>query len=1059
MENIGRMMRNVLFFICVQSLHGFVVQFTEIWGLPRPVVRPNFATVKTGYRGGSGRVPLLPEQTKNTMFRYPLLLLLAILLLATLPARARDGQPCRLSGRVTDARTGEAVCGAAIVVGESRLWAISDHEGRYLIPGIADRQIELHVTCLGYVACTVPLSLGDGENTLDLTLREANLSIDEVVVTAQTRTETSGSSQVIDRRTIEHAQLININEIGSLLPGGKTAGDQNLTSGSSRIALHAGGGSEMGNASFGTAVELDGMRIGNNASTAETAGTDLRHIGVSNIESVEVITGIPSVEYGDLSNGIVKIRTRRGKTPFLVEMTVEPRTRQMAISKGFLLGRDGSERTGILNVNIERARSVSNLASPHTAYDRNNLNLTYSNTFRDRRDRPLRLTASVAGNLGGYNSEADPDEFKESYTRTRDYAARGNVQLEWLLDKPCISNLYVQATASYSDKLTETNENRNSASTQPYIHTTEAGYHIAERYDDNPAADIILSPTGYWYTLSRTDSKPLSYSFKVRADWNRRAGEAVSRLLLGSEVTGSGNLGRGLYYTDMRYAPTWREYRYDRLPFMHNAALFVEEQLTLPVTQRSLLRLSAGLRADATLIRSSEYGTVASLSPRLNAKYVLWENRRSFVSDLAVRIGWGKSVKQPSFQTLYPATSYSDRLAFAPGTTADGTTFYAYYTQPTTPARNPDLKWQYTVQQEAGIEATLGGTRLAVTLFRNRTVNPYMSRTIYTPFTYKLTTQADLEAGCTIPSADRIYTIDRETGIVTVLDRTGTQAPQTIGYRERNTFVAQTQYTNGSPVERWGVDFTADFAQINPLRTRIRLDGNYYRYKGLNLTEVASTLSSSASMADGSPYKYIGYYAGAAAVSNGSLKKQVNLNMTVITHIPRIRMIFSVRLETTLYDYGRNLSQYGDGSPRGYLLDSSSDYFGASVPLNDRGRYVAVYPEYYTTWEAPDERIPFAEKFAWARDNDPALYQELAKLVVKSNTSYYFDSERISASFAVNFNLTKEIGRFASITFYARNFLHNMGRVRSSQTGLESSLFGSSRIPQFYYGLSLRLKL
>ena len=129
------------------------------------------------------------------------------------------------------------------------------------------------------------------------------------------------------------------------------------------------------------------------------------------------------------------------------------------------------------------------------------------------------------------------------------------------------------------------------------------------------------------------------------------------------------------------------------------------------------------------------------------------------------------------------------------------------------------------------------------------------------------------------------------------------------------------------------------------------------------------------------------------------------------------------------------------------------------MPLNDRGRYVAVYPEYYTTWEAPDERIPFAEKFAWARDNDPALYQELAKLVVKSNTSYYFDSERISASFDVNFNLTKEIGRFASITFYARNFLHNMGRVRSSQTGLESSLFGSSRIPQFYYGLSLRLKL
>ena len=55
-------------------------------------------------------------KNNNGMSRYPLLLLLALLLLATLPARARDGQPCRLTGRVTDARTGEAVCGAAIVV-------------------------------------------------------------------------------------------------------------------------------------------------------------------------------------------------------------------------------------------------------------------------------------------------------------------------------------------------------------------------------------------------------------------------------------------------------------------------------------------------------------------------------------------------------------------------------------------------------------------------------------------------------------------------------------------------------------------------------------------------------------------------------------------------------------------------------------------------------------------------------------------------------------------------------------------------------------------------------
>ena len=53
---------------------------------------------------------------------------------------------------------------------------------------------------------------------------------------------------------------------------------------------------------------------------SETKGAGLRNISSSNIESVEIITGIPSVEYGDLSNGIVKINTRKGKTPFIIEL-------------------------------------------------------------------------------------------------------------------------------------------------------------------------------------------------------------------------------------------------------------------------------------------------------------------------------------------------------------------------------------------------------------------------------------------------------------------------------------------------------------------------------------------------------------------------------------------------------------------------------------------------------------------------------------------------------------------------------------------------------------------
>lgn len=127
---------------------------------------------------------------------------------------------------------------------------------------------------------------------------------------AQRKTEELSGSYVIDRNTLEHAQLVNLNHITTLLPGGKTIGDQNLASSSSRIALHAGSSTELGNASFGTAINIDGQRLENNAVLSETKGIDLRNLGSSNIESIEVVTGIPSVEYGDLSNGMIRINTR-----------------------------------------------------------------------------------------------------------------------------------------------------------------------------------------------------------------------------------------------------------------------------------------------------------------------------------------------------------------------------------------------------------------------------------------------------------------------------------------------------------------------------------------------------------------------------------------------------------------------------------------------------------------------------------------------------------------------------------------------------------------------------
>ena len=66
---------------------------------------------------------------------------------------------------------------------------------------------------------------------------------------------------------------------------------------------------------------------------------------------------------------------------------------------------------------------------------------------------------------------------------------------------------------------------------------------------------------------------------------------------------------------------------------------------------------------------------------------------------------------------------------------------------------------------------------------------------------------------------------------------------------------------------------------------------------------------------------------------------------------------------------------------------------------------------------------------------------------------------RLSAYYSANLSVTKEIGDHVSVSFYANNFWNTMRHVHSSQTDLETSLFGSSYVPSYYYGLSLRLKI
>jgi outer membrane receptor protein involved in Fe transport len=456
------------------------------------------------------------------MYKRLLFFIIIFCQLATLHA-----QQLTIAGRVADEETQKPIEFASILMKENGLWAITAADGTFRIKNIPAGKVVLTIQCLGYATRQIALDINKDIPRLRINLKQENLKLDEVTVTAKRKDNESTTSYTIDRAALDQQQLLNVSDIATLLPGGKTVNATLMSD--NRMALRSGS-QEKGNASFGTAIEVDGMRLDNNAAAGETAGASTRAISSSNIESIEVVTGIPSVEYGDLSNGVVKVNTRKGKSPFIVEGKLNQHTQQIALNKGFDLG----GHDGVLNVSFEHARSFSNAASPHTAYQRNILSLNYMNIFM-RETTPLTLNVGLTGNIGGYNAEADPDNELDDYNKSRDNNLRAHFELNWLLNKKWITNLSLRGSFSTADRYSEDYTHTNSATTLANLHATEEGYFMATDYDSNPDAPIILGPTGYWHVKQYHDSKPVNTSLRLKTDWTRRFSKVMSRLMLGAE--------------------------------------------------------------------------------------------------------------------------------------------------------------------------------------------------------------------------------------------------------------------------------------------------------------------------------------------------------------------------------------------------------------------------------------------------------------------------------------------------------------------------------------------
>ena len=933
-------------------------------------------------------------------------LTIVFLLLTVLGANA---QSRAVSGRIIDAGSGNPVIGAVVRIGTDYLWASTDIEGEFTFENVESGKHELEASCLGYVSVLMEIDVNKDIEDLEIKLHESSLALDEVVVTAQKAKDGLGTTHSLGRDALNHLQMSNMTDVAALLPGGKTVNPDLTTEKSFSIRE---GGSSNGNSAFGTAVEVDGVRLGNNASFGEMGGVDTRSVAVENIESIEVITGVPSAEYGDMGSGMVRINTRKGRTPTNVTFSVNPRTYQASVSKGI----DLQENNGVLNLSAEWARAIKKLISPYESYTRTAITLGYSNTFA----KGLRFEAGFTGNIGGMNTKDDPDAFTGEFKKERDNAFRGNTSLTWQLNKPGITNLKFDASVNFNDNLYHYHKYESYASNQPAVHAEQEGYFIADRLPLTFFSDQII------------DSKELDLAASVKYNWHKRWNDVKSQLKAGVQWKANGNVGEGEYYQDPSLAANgYRPRPYTDYPFMHNLSVYAEEHLTLPVAGTKL-EVTAGIRLENVFIQGSLYNKKATLSPRFNIKWQLAEG-------LAVRGGWGITEKLPSYYILYPKQEYRDIQTF--GFPHGDQTSYIYYTQPYTVTYNPNLHWQRNNSSELGLEASFFGTKISLTGFYNITKGPYNFIDVYEPYSYNILQRPE---GFTIP-ADPQIKVDSQTGMLYV--RGGNEdywTPMDIKVTDR-TFAKSTKQNNGADVKRAGAELVIDFPEIKPVRTSFRLDASYTFTKYLNdqLAAYYQNGWSHTSLANRS-YQYVGIYAngtGGNSVANGKITHNLDANLTAITHIPQARLIITCRLEMSLLRRSRNLSMY-NGSQYAFTV-SEADKTPTGGDIYNGNSYTAIRPVSYMDLDG--NVYPFTD----AQAADPAF----ANLILKSANAYTFAQDGYGAYMSANLSITKEIGDHVSLSFFANNFTNSRPYVVSMATGV-----GAIFTPAFYYGLTCRLK-
>ena len=803
-----------------------------------------------------------------------------------------------LSGKIMDQYTREGLGFATIIFLSEQgnfYGFITNEEGVFKIKKIQPGQYKITISFLGYHPLTKELQL-EKNDSLYFYLQPQSTELAEVTVTA---TESKGlnSSTKIDREAMNHRQPSSFSDLLSLLPGGMSS---TPTLGSASLAkLRQAGtsGEDYDISSLGTAFLIDGHRLPTDANMQEVAqiasgttdshsnlefankGIDMRAISTDQIESVEIVRGLASVEYGDLTSGLIKINRKKGFTPWDARFKADQYAKLFALGKGTEL----VKRRLTINAGLDYTDARPDPRDDFSTYKRLTGSVRISKQWSFSWAQLFwGITADYTGSFDNQKSDPEITSQKEDrYKASYNAMTFGNTLVLDSMSSKILKRLEFHTFLSYQKDQIKQTKFVQLDRDRVVPNSLEAGEHEGEILPYKYTAKLVV------------DGQPFMASAKLKANLEIPVGSILQKILLGTEWSMDKNYGQGQVYDinrPLNPLTSLRPTSFRDIPAAHKYGIFAEDHFLIPVGYHHL-EVIGGIRASMLLNLSSPYRIQNKMyfDPRISAQWSfpgIGRNRSLYIR-LSGAIGW--QTKMPTLQQLHPYLFYNDIMQlnyYSLNADFKRINILTYVINPTNyqlkPARNRkgEIKTDFSYQK----------SHLTVTYFKEVLNSGFRHSTMTQPYRYKKYDASSIDDSQLQGPPD--------------LADVAWQLDTLLGNHSR--------VTNGSSLWKEGVEFTFFSPRFELLKTKLTINGAWFHTTYRNSEAVFSPVSkivNNISVSD----KYIGYYDWI----DGSEKQQFNTTFILDTYFKQLGLTFSMWVECMWFNSSRRFKQ--NGTPVAYM--------------------------------------------------------------------------------------------------------------------------------------------